>query len=116
MRENQLKYVDAEGMRVITNSKHVAEQIKIDKGENIVMDREKFGKVGKIDGQQNLKSTVMNGVRSEKESMVKNLVMDEVKFGKVGKLENCRIEKEMLSQSEERLCRSITKRPRETQP
>ena len=32
MRENQLKYIDAEGMRVITNSKYVAEQVKIDKG------------------------------------------------------------------------------------
>ena len=33
MQENQMKYIDAEGMRVITNSKCVAEQMKIDKGE-----------------------------------------------------------------------------------
>ena len=54
MRENQLKYVDIEGMRVITNSKHVAEQIKIDKDENIVMDELKIGKFGRIERQQNL--------------------------------------------------------------
>ena len=46
MRENQLKYIDAEGMRVITNSKYVAEQIKIDKEENVVMDEPKIGEFG----------------------------------------------------------------------
>ena len=30
----------------------------------------------------------MNGVRSEKENMVKNVVMNGVKSGKVGKLQN----------------------------
>ena len=72
MRENQLKYIDAEGMRVITNSKYVAEQVKIDKGENIVMDEPKIGEFGRIERQQNLKSIAMDGV----------------KFGKVRKLEN----------------------------
>ena len=68
MRKNQVKYIDVEEMRVITNSKHLAEQIKIDKGENIVMDEQKIGK-------QRLKDTVMDGV----------------KFGKswkIGKLQN----------------------------
>ena len=51
----------------------------------------------------------MNGVRSEKENMVKNIVMNGVKSGKVGKLENYKSDKGMLSQSEERLCRSIIK-------
>ena len=34
---------------------------------------------------------------------------DEVKTGKVGKLENCKIDAEMRSQSEERLCKAIIK-------
>ena len=42
MRKDQLKSFDAEGMRVITNSKHVAEQVKIDKSANIVMDEQKL--------------------------------------------------------------------------
>ena len=72
MRENQLKYIDAEGMRVITNSKYVAEQVKIDKGENVVMDEPKTGEFGRIERQQNLKSIARDGV----------------KFGKIGKLQN----------------------------
>ena len=51
----------------------------------------------------------MSGVRSEKENMVKNVVMNGVKSGRVGKLENCKSNEGMLSQSEERLCRSIIK-------
>ena len=73
------------------------------------MNGSKVGNFGKIDGKQNLNSIVMNGVRSEKENMVKNVVMSGVKSGKVGKLENCKSDGGMLSQSEERLCRSIIK-------
>ena len=51
----------------------------------------------------------MNGVRSEKENMVKNVVMNGVKTRKVGTLGNCKSDEGMLSQSEERLCRSIIK-------
>ena len=65
---------------------------------------ELFGKVGR---EQKLKSIVMKGVRSEKENMVKNVVMNRVKSGKVGKLENCKNDEGMLSESEERMCRSI---------
>ena len=36
--ENQLVYVDVEGMRVVTNSRFIAEQIKSDKVESVVMD------------------------------------------------------------------------------
>ena len=61
MRENQLNYINAEGMRVITNSKYVAEQIKIDKGENVVMDEPKSGEFGSFERQQNLKSIAMDG-------------------------------------------------------
>ena len=115
MRENQLKYVDLEGMRVITNSKHVAEQIKINKVENIVMDEPRIGKSGRIERQQNLKSIAMDGPRFRKfrgddgKQTTKNTVMDGVKFGKGGKLENCRIDDEVQCRSEERLCKSILK-------
>ena len=64
MREYQLKYIDAEGMRVITNSNYVAEQIKIDKGENVVMDEPTIGEFGTIERQQNLKSIAMDGSKS----------------------------------------------------
>ena len=47
IREDQLKYINAEGMRVITNNKCVAEQIKIDKGENVVMDAPKNRRIRK---------------------------------------------------------------------
>ena len=48
LRENQLKHVDVEGMRVITNNRNVAEQIKSDKVENVVMDGSKVGDFGKL--------------------------------------------------------------------
>ena len=80
MQEDQLKYVDAEGMRIITNSKHVAEQIKSDKDKCVAMDDQKITETRKIGGTQNLKSTVMDGV----------------KFGKVGKWENSKIDEEKL--------------------
>ena len=63
MKEDQLKYVDTEGMRVITNSKHVAEQIKSDKDKCVAMDDQKIAELRKIGGKQNLKSTVMDGVK-----------------------------------------------------
>ena len=84
MRENQLKYVDAEGMRVITNSIHVAEQVKSDRDKCIVIDDQKI---------ENLKSTAMDGV----------------KFGKIGKGESSKIDEKKFRRSEETLCRSITK-------
>ena len=101
LRETQLKHIDLEEMRVVTNDKHVAEQIKTDKVENVVMNGQNFGKFGKIDRQQNLKSIVMNEVKSEKGDMVKNVVVNGVKSGKVGKVENCTSDEEMWSQSEE---------------
>ena len=56
-----------------------------------------------------MKSIVIYGVKSGKRDKVNNVVMNGVKTGKVGKLENCKIEEEVLSQSEERLCKSIIK-------
>ena len=93
MQECQLKYVDAEEMRVITNSKHVAEQIKSDRDKRIVMDDQRITESRKIGGKQNSKSTVMNGV----------------KFGKVRKWVNSKIDEETYRRSEEQLCRSIMK-------
>ena len=49
LRENQLKQVDDNEMRVITNIRCIAEQVKSDEAENVVMDGSKvreFGKVG----------------------------------------------------------------------
>ena len=48
---------------MITNSQQVAEQIKIDNSESIVMDEPKIGEAGGIERQQNLKSIVMDGVK-----------------------------------------------------
>ena len=45
-RENQLKYVDVEETRVITNNRCVAEQIKLVKVKDVVMGGVKTGKVG----------------------------------------------------------------------
>ena len=82
--------------------------------KSVVKNGPVVGEFGNVDKDQKLKSIVM-GVKSGKGDKVKNVVMDGVKTGKVGKLENCKIDEEMWSQSEERLCKSIIKRPRETQ-
>ena len=75
MREHHRKYIDAEGMRVITNNRYVLEQIKIDKGENVVMDEPKIGEFGRIERQQNVKSIAMDGSKVKKknsEEMMEN--------------------------------------------
>ena len=48
VRENQLKYVDVDEMRVITNNRCIAEQVKSDEAENVVMDGSKVGEFGKV--------------------------------------------------------------------
>ena len=58
--ENQLKYVDVEEMRVVTNNRCIVKQIKNDKAENVVMDGSKVGEFGIVGREQNLKSTVTN--------------------------------------------------------
>ena len=75
-------------MRIVTSDRHTAEQIKSD---------------STLFAEGNL-------LRSK----VENGVMDGVKSGKVGKLENCEIDEEMWSRSEE-IVRVDHKRPRETQ-
>ena len=131
IREERMKYIDVEEMRVVTNDKHIAEQIKTDKMKSIVMngvrrekermvknlmmDEPKIEEFGRIQKQQNLKSIVMYGSKfgnfrgDDGKQKLKDIVMDGVKFGKVGNLENCKSDEEMLSQSEEKLCRSIIK-------
>ena len=86
IRGYQLKYVDVEETRVITNNRCTAEQIKL-------MDGPKVGGFGKVGREHKFKGIVMGGVKT----------------GKVGKLENGKIDKEMWCQSEEKLCKSITK-------
>ena len=76
LREKQLKSIDVEEMRVVTNDKHIVEQIKTDKLENVVMNGSKFRKFGKVGRQQILNSIVVVGVKSEREDMVKNVVMN----------------------------------------
>ena len=91
IREKQLKYTDVEEVRVLTNDRHMAEQIKSDstlsvqgnmlrsKVESVEMNGPIVGEFGKIERQHNFESVVMNGVKT----------------GKVGKLENCKIDEEM---------------------
>ena len=80
-------------MRVVTNDRHIAEQIKSDimpaqgnlllsKVENVVMDGSQVGEFGKVGRQQKLKSIVTDGVKSRKEDKVKSVVMDGVNTGK----------------------------------
>ena len=103
LRENQLKYVDVEETRVITNNRCIAEQIKHDKAENVLMDGSKVGGFGKVDREQKLKSIVMDSQKWQR-----------------GQGEGCRdgwsqnwkswkIDEEMWCQSEEKLCKSIIK-------
>ena len=48
-RDDQLKYIDVEGMRVVTNIiRCVAEQIKSDTVENVVTGGSKIGEFGKV--------------------------------------------------------------------
>ena len=116
LRKRQMKYIDVEGMRVVTNDKHIAERIKSDsavparecllnrKVENVVMNGPE---VGKLEKEQNLKSIVMDGVKKAKGDMVQSVVMDGTKVGKFGKLKNYTNVDETMSQSEERVCKSI---------
>ena len=50
--------------------------------------------------EQNLKSTVMNGVKSKRGDTVKSVAKNGVKSAKSGKLEYCENDEETRSQSE----------------
>ena len=75
LRKRQMKYIDVEEMRVVTNDKHIAEHIKSDStlpARVCLLNRK-------------VESTVMDGVKSRKRDLVKNIVMDGPKVGKFGK-------------------------------
>ena len=46
-RDDQLKYIDVEGMRVVTNNRCVAEHTKSDKVENVATGGLEIGEFGK---------------------------------------------------------------------
>ena len=73
VRENRLKYIDAEGMRVITNNRCVAGKIKFDESENTVMDDLKIGEFGRIERKSNFKSIEMDESRVRKYEWQHNL-------------------------------------------
>ena len=52
LREKQLKDINIEEMRVVTNDRHVAEQIKRDKVESVVTNGVKSGEDGKLENCQ----------------------------------------------------------------
>ena len=51
-RVKQLKDINIEEMRVVTNDRHVAEEIKRDKVESVVTNVSKVGEVGKVGREQ----------------------------------------------------------------
>ena len=80
--KNQLKYVDVEGMRVVTQTTRcIAEQIKNDKVENVVVDGSKIGEFGKVCREQHFEEH-----RDELESKLERL--ENWKVGKIGKFQN----------------------------
>ena len=48
VRENQLKHVDVEETRVITNNRCIGQQFKHAKVQNVVINGSKVGKFGKV--------------------------------------------------------------------
>ena len=48
LRGEQLKYIDVEGVRVVTNNRCVAEQLKGNKVENVATGEVKIGDLGKV--------------------------------------------------------------------
>ena len=79
---------------MVPNSRCVAEQIKREKLENVAtggMKMKEFGKVGK---KQNLKSNVMDGVKSEKLEKLENR-----RIPKLTRKEKIRSKKNFASQS-----------------
>ena len=95
-----MKYIDVEEMRVVTSDKHIAEQIKSDstvsarncllnrKVENVVMNGPAVGNIGE--------GTTFEEHRDEWSQE-----------GEFGKVENCENNEETMSQSEEKMCKSI---------
>ena len=75
LRKKQMKYIDVQEMRVVTNDKHIAEQIKSDStlsARECLLNRK-------------VESNVMNGVKSKRGDLVKSIVMNGPKVGNFGK-------------------------------
>ena len=81
-REDQLKCINAEEMRTITNDECVAGKIKFDESENAVMDESRIGKFEQGDRKHKLKNDAMDGVedgrsvdcRGDEKETVKSVV------------------------------------------
>ena len=75
-RDDQLKYIGFEGMRVATNHRCAAEQIKSDKVENVAMGGSKHGEFGKLENQRIPELPRRGKIRTNKklcESIIKDL-------------------------------------------
>ena len=70
-----MKFFDVEEKRVVTNDKHIAEQIKSD---STLLARESLL-------NRKVESTVVDGVKSKRKDLVKNNVIDGTKSWKIWK-------------------------------
>ena len=70
LRDNQLKYIDVEGMIVVTNSRCAAEQIKCDTVENVATGGTRIGEFGKVRRRRKLKGIVTRKGRSGRREIV----------------------------------------------
>ena len=69
-KSTMMKYIDVDEMRVVTNDKHIAEQIKSDStlsARECLLNRK-------------VENTVMNGVKSKRGDLLKSIVMESWKF------------------------------------
>ena len=73
LRGNQLNYIDVEGMRVITNNRSVAEEIKSDKVENVAASGVEIEEFGKVGNSQSSKRMVVDGIEIGKLEKLENL-------------------------------------------
>ena len=72
LRKRKMKHIDVEEVRVVTNDKHIAEQIKSDStlsARECLLNRM-------------VESSVMNGVESKRGDMAKSIVMNGPKVAK----------------------------------
>ena len=93
LRGDQLEYIDTEGMRVVTNNRCVAEQIKSDKVENVATCEEKRRECGKFGKGQKFEEHRDGWSQKWKDATVR-------------KLENSKTDEERKVQDEENLCKS----------
>ena len=63
LRHVQPKYINVEGVRMVTNNRYVAEQITNDKVENVATGGGFGIEIGKVGRSENFKSIIMNGIK-----------------------------------------------------